>query len=208
MKNSILLVFFLSLLLVSNLAAQNHFGISVGGGYVSTSLDKTKLPYWEDGYLIKFSTDYNLTEKIALFFSSSYQRHIFNKRLVSVGVPAVAGYRYSLRGENSSVIDFSVGGKLYMSDSKIRPYLVIGAGLLLINQGKVELTNWMEGDPTRTTSLYANTDKNYSLGEMNFGAGLEIELINNFYLGIEGKLVSCFDGLSYFPLAASMKFGL
>ena len=208
MKRMTLIIFFLSLFLIGNISAQNNFSISVGGGYVSSALDKTKLPYWENGYLINFTSDYNLTERIALFFSSSYQRQIFNEHLVSFAIPAVVGYRYSISGENSSVFDFSVGGKLYMSNSRIKPYLGVGAGLLLINQGKVEITNWMEGNPDKSTSLFADTDKNFSLAEMNFGVGLEIELVNNFQLGLEGKLISCFDGPSYFPLTASIKFGL
>ena len=208
MKSISIIVFFLSLFLFENVSAQNNFSFSFGGGYVSSALDKTKLPYWENGYLINFSSEYKLTENIALFFSSSYQRHIFNEHLVSFAVPAVVGYRYSISGENSSVFDFSVGGKLYMSSSRIKPYLGVGTGLLLINQGKVEITNWMEGNPNKSTSLFANTNKNYSLAEMNFGVGLEIELINNLHLGLEGKLISCLDGPSYFPLIASIKFGL
>ncbi len=208
MKRITLIIFFLTLYLIENVSAQSNISFSFGGGYVSSAIDKTKLPYWENGYLINFSSEYKLTEKIALFFSSSYQRHIFNENLVSFAVPAVVGYRYSISGENSSVFDFSVGGKLYMSSSKIKPYLGIGAGLLLINQGKVEITSWMEGNPNKSTSLYSNTDNNFSLAQINIEIGLEIELINNLQLGLEGKLISCLDGPSYFPLIASIKFGL
>ncbi len=208
MKSIIFIILFLSLFLIESASAQSNISFSFGGGYVFSAIDKTKLPYWENGYLINFSSEYKLTEKIALIFSSSYQRHIFNEHLVSFAVPAVVGYRYSISGENSSVFDFSVGGKLYMSSSRIRPYLGVGAGLLLINQGKVEITNWMEGNPNKSTSLFANTDKNFSLAEMNFGVGLEIELINNFQLGLEGKLVHGFGGPLYFPLTASIRYGL
>ncbi|MEJ5351198.1 MAG: outer membrane beta-barrel protein [Melioribacteraceae bacterium] len=208
MKRIILIIFFLSFFLIENLSAQNNFSLSLGGGYVSSAIDKTKLPYWENGYLINFSSYYNLTDKIALFFSSSFQQHYFNENFVNLVVPAVAGYRYSISGKNSSVFDFTVGGKLYMTYTKIKPYLGIGTGLLLINQGKVEITNWMEGNPNKSTSLYSDTDKNFSLAQINFGIGLEIELIDNFQLVLDGKLINSFGGPSYFPLTASIKLGL
>lgn len=208
MKRIILIIFFLSFFLIESVSAQSNFSISFGGGYVSSAIDKKKLPYWENGYFINLSSDYKITEKIALFFSSSYQRHIFNENLVSFAVPAVVGFRYSIRGENSSVFDFSVGGKLYMADSRIKPYLGISTGFILINQGKVEITNWTEGNPNRTTSLYSNSDKNFSLAQINIGVGLEIGLIDNFQVVLDGKMVHGFGGSLYFPLTASIKYGL
>ncbi len=208
MKRIILINFFLLLFFFENVSAQNNLSISVGGGYVSTALDKTKLPYWENGYLINFSSDYKITDRIALFFSSSFQQHYFNSKLVNLVVPAVVGYRYTISGENSSVIEFSVGSRLYMSNTRIKPYIGVGTGLLLINQGKVEVTNWMDGNPNRKTSLYSNTDKNFNVAQFNFGLGLEVEIVNNVQLVIEGKLINSFGGPSYFPLIASIKFGL
>ncbi len=208
MKRIILIIFFLSFFLIGNLSAQNSFSLSLGGGYVSSALDKTKLLYWENGYIINFSSDYKITAKITLFFSSSFQQHYFNSKLVNLVVPAVVDYRYSISGGNSSVIELSVGSRLYMNNTRIKPYLGVGTGLLLINQGKVEITNWMDGNPNRTTSLYSNTDKNYNVAQFNAGLGLEFGIINNIQLVIDGKLISSFGGLSYFPLTASIKFGL
>jgi len=208
MKRIILIIFFFSLFFFENVSAQNNFSLSVGGGYVSSALDKTKLPYWENGYLINFSSDYKITDRISLFLSSSFQQHYFNSKLVNLVVPAVVGYRYSISGENSSVIELSLGSRLYMSNTRIKPYLGVGIGLLLINQGKVEITNWMDGNPNRTTSLYSNTDKNYNVAQFNFGLGLEVEIINNVQLVLDGKLINSFGGPSYFPLTASIKFGL
>ena len=54
MKSISIIVFFFSLFFFENVSAQNNFSFSLGGGYVSSALDKTKLPYWENGYLIKF----------------------------------------------------------------------------------------------------------------------------------------------------------
>ena len=208
MKRTILIVFFLSLFFFENGSAQNKLSISVGGGYVSSAFDNTKLPYWENGYSINFSSDYKIINNISLFFSSSFQRHYFNKNLVNLVVPAVVGYRYNISGENSSVFDFSIGGKLYISNSGIKPYLGIGTGLLFINQGKVELTSWMEGNPNKSNTPYANSDKNFSFAQINFGVGMEIELIDNFQVVLDGKMIHGFGGPLYFPLTASVKFGL
>ena len=208
MKRIILIISFLLLFVIQSISAQSKISFSLGGGYISSAIDKTKLPYWENGYLISVSSDYKILDKIALFVSSSYQKHFFNENLLTITVPQVVGYRYSINGENSSVIEISAGGKFYVSSSRIKPYLGIGVGALFINQGKVEITSWMEGSPNKSTGLYANTGKNYTLAQFNFGLGLEIQLIDNFQLVFDGKLISGFGGPSYFPLTASIKFCL
>ena len=208
MKRIIPIFLFTQLLLLENTTAQSNFDILLGGGYVTYSLDKTKLPYWENGYLINFSSDYEITERISLFFSSSFQQHYFNSRLVDVVVPAVEGYRYSVSGDNSTVIELSVGSRFYLNGTIIKPYLGVGTGLLLINQGKVEIANWREGNPIRVTGLYSNSEKIFFVSQINIGLGLEVGIINNFSLVLEGKLINGFDGPSYFPLTASIKIGI
>ena len=208
MKRIIFIIFFLSVFFISEVSAQNKFSFSLGGGYVTSALDKTKLPYWEDGYLINFSSDYKVTKEISIFLSSSFQQNYFNSKLVDIVVPAIAGYRYSISGEKSNIIELSVGSRLYISDTRVKPYLGIGTGLLIINQGKVEITNWMEGNPNRSTSLYSNSNKNYNVAQINIGLGFEVKIINNFNLVLDGKLISCFGGPTYFPLIASVKYDL
>ena len=205
MKRIILIIFFLSLFFLGNLLAQSKYSFSLGGGYISYSLDKTKLPYWENGYLINFESNYKIGGSISLFLSSSFQQHYFNSKLVSLIFTDEAGYRYSISGENSSVIELSIGGKLYGSrfyiiDREIRSYLGIGTGLLLINQGQVYITEWMEGASNKITSPYSYSNKNYTLAQINFSLGLEVEITKSFYFVLDGKLISCLDGPIYFPL--------
>ena len=189
MKRIILIIFFLSLFFFGNLSAQSKFSISLGGGYISSALDKTKLPYWENGYLINFTSNYKLAESISLFLSSSFQQQYFNSKLVSLIVAEEAGYRYSISGENSSVIELSIGSKLYGSkfciiNKEIRPYLGIGTGLLLINQGNVYITEWMEGTSNKITRPYSYSNKNYSVAQINFSLGLEVEITKSCHLAL------------------------
>ena len=66
----------------------------------------------------------------------------------------------------------------------------------------------MEGTSYRITSLYSDSNKKYYVPQINFSLGLEIEIINSFKLVFDGKMIRCFDGPLYFPLSASIKFGL
>ncbi len=213
MKRIILIIFFLSFFFFENLSAQSKYGFSLGGGYISYALDKTKLPYWENGYLINFTSNYKLAESISLFLSSSFQQHYFNSKLVTLIVTEEAGYRYSISGENSSVIELSIGSKLYgskfyISKKEIRSYLGIGTGLLLINQGNVFITEWMEGISNKITRPYSYSNKNYSVAQINFSLGLEVEITASFHLVLDGELIACFDGPIYFPLSTSIKYDL
>ncbi len=204
----ILIISFLLLFLIPNVSAQNNVSLTFGGGYLYSAMDKSKLPYWENGYLFNFSSDYKITAKIAIFISSSYQKHFFDENLVTIAVPAVVGYRFSINGENSSVIELSIGSKFYTTTSKIKPYLGIGVGTLFINHGRVEITNWMEGSQNKSTNLYSNTGRNYNLAQFNLSLGLEINLINNLQLVFDGKIINGFSGPSYFPITTSIKYGL
>lgn len=209
MKRIILFVSVLFLLLIQSISAQNNFSISVGGGYLYSALDKAKLPYWKNGFILSLSSNYRLSDNFSVFISSSYQQQFFNQNLLTVAVPTVVGYRYSISGENSSVLEFSIGSKLYtISDSRFKPYLGLGFGVLFIDQGRVEITDWMEGSSDRNTNLYADTDRNFNLAQVNFGLGVEIEFISSLNLVIDGKFVQSFDGLSYLPITAGIKFSL
>lgn len=208
MKKLTLIVCFFLFSLIANVTAQNNIKVSIGGGYISSLIDNTKLPYWESGYTINISSDYAYSQNVSFFISTSYQKHFFNEKLLSIVVPAVIGYNYSVDGENSSLFEFSIGSKFYTNYTSIRPYLGVGAGLLLINQGKVEFISWMEGSSHKSSSIYADTDKNYNLFQVNFGLGLEIEFIDNLQIVFDGRFVNTIEGPSYFPLTASIKIGI
>lgn len=208
MKKLILIISLLLFTLNENVIAQNNISISVGGGYITSPINVTKLAYWEKGFSINILSDYELSKNISLFISSSYQRHFFNEKLLSISVPQVVGYRYSVNGENSSLIEISVGSKFYASYSTIRPYLGLGFGVLLIDQGKVEFTSWTEGSSNKSVSTFSGTDKNYNLFQVNFALGFQIELINNCQLILDGKFINSIEGPSYLPLTASIKFGI
>lgn len=205
-KKIVLILLFPLLFLTPNIYAQNKIILALGGGYISSSIDRTKLPYWENGYLISFSSDYNITNQLAIFFSSSFQKQFFNKSLFSITAPTVVGYRFNVNGENSTVIELSVGGKAYAVNYPIKPYIGIGAGVLFINQGKVELTNWMEGNPNKFTDTAKGI--NYDLAQFNFTLGLELDLVDNFQLDLNGKLLYGFGGPMYIPITASIGLGL
>ena len=209
MKRMILLVSILFLVLMQSISAQNNFSISIGGGYLYSAIDKAKLPYWENGFVVSLHSDYKLSDNFSVFILGSYQQHFFNQNLVTFAVPAVVGYKFSVSGDNSSVFDFSVGTKLFaLNNSRIRPYLGLGIGILFIDQGRVEITEWMVGSAERNTNLFANTDQNFNMAQLNFGLGVEIEVFSSLNLLIDGKFVQSFDGLSYLPITAGIKFSL
>ena len=208
MKKIILIIPIFLFLLGQNVFAQNNFSVQFGGGYIFSSIDKDKLPFWENGFLFIFSTEYKFSDKVLFFISSSYQKYIFDKRFVTLVVPEVVGYRFSINGENSRLLEITLGSKLFATNSKFKPYLGIGIGALFLKQGRVEITDWMEGEQNKSTHLYSNTGRNFNLAQFNIGIGLEINLINNFQLVLEGRMVNSFNNFSYFPITTSIKINL
>jgi hypothetical protein len=189
-----LITFILALLSPNNLA-QDKFSLLLGGGYINstTMISQTKLSYWDKGYSFDVASDYKISNDATIFFAASYQIILFNEKLVSYAVPAVAGYDFKIAGDNSLVVDLSIGGKYYASSSIVKTYLEAGIGALYISQGKV--------------APISDTGNNYLIAQTNFGLGAEINLISNLQLVVEGKVVAG-SGLMYCPITSSIKFGL
>ncbi len=208
MSNKLLIVIIFSALLVQGSLAQK-VSISLGGGYHFTTSNNSNLPYWENGYIVGLTADHNLSDRFNLFISGSYQKSFFNENLLRLAVPAVVGYRYNINAENSSVYEISIGGRFHTFNSSIlKPFFGLGIGALIIMQGKIEMTDWIEGSSGKTTSIYGNTGQNFNEGQVNFGVGTEIQPVNNFVIILDAKFVQSFSGLSYIPITSSIKIGL
>ncbi len=210
MKNKIIIVVSIFLFFSQIFFAQSNISISIGGGYLVSPNSSNKLQYWADGYSINLSIEYLLKENISLSFGSSYQNHFFDEGLLQLAAPDVLGYRYTINGENSESYDLSFKGRIYTSSSFIRPLLSLGAGVLFINQGNIVETNWMEGNENSKHSFsLRGSNNNYFVGQFSVGTGVEFSFNNNLKILIEGNLVSSFnDGVTYFPIITSIKFGL
>lgn len=207
MSNKLIVIIFSALLVQGSFA--QRVSISLGGGYHFTTSNNSNLPYWENGYIAGLTADYILSDRFNLFISGSYQKIFFNENLLTLAVPAVAGYRYNINAENSSVYEISVGGRFYTFNSSIlKPFFCAGIGALIIKQGKIEITDWVEGSSGKTTSIYGNTGQHFKEGQLNFGFGTEIQLDNNFVIILDTKFVQSFSGLSYIPITSSVKIDL
>ncbi len=210
MKNVIFLVVTIFLFFSQIFFAQSKINISVGGGYLLSSNSSDKLQYWNDGYSINLSIEYLIQENISLSFGSSYQNHFFDESLLQLAVPAVLGYRYTIEGENSKSYDLSFKGRIYTSSSFVRPLLSLCVGALFIDQGNIIETNWIEGNESSKNSFsLRGSNNNYFVGQFSVGTGVEFSFNNSLKILVEGNLVNSFnDGITYFPITTSIKFGL
>lgn len=210
MKTKFIMVVSLFLFIAQIFYAQSKINISVGGGYLISPNSTDKLQYWDNGYSINLSLEYLLKENISLSFSSSYQNHFYDEKLLELAAPDVLGYKFTVEGENSTTYDFSFKGRIYTSTSFIRPLFSLGFGVLLINQGNVVETNWIEGNEVNKSSFsLRGSNNNYTIGQFSVGTGFELSFNNSVKMLIEGNVVSSFnDGLIYFPITTSIKFGL
>lgn len=198
---------FIILLFAHNNRAQQKVEFLIGGGYVTTSVDNSKLPYWENGFLVDASANYDITNNTSLFFTSSFRRFSFDPDRVNRTAPDVLGYRSSVSGEGTSVIELSAGSRFYRGKPGIRPYVEFGSGIMIINQGKVYQTSWMEGSQDKTTRQNSNSGNSYVIAQANLGLGLEVT-VHNLKLVLDWEMVKGFGGPMYFPLTTGVKFSI
>jgi hypothetical protein len=210
MKTKFIIVITLLFFLPQIIFAQSKINLSVGGGYLVSPNSADKLQYWGDGYSINLSIEYLLKDNISISLNSSYQNLFYDENLLQLAAPAVLGYEYTVTGEDSRTYDLSLKARLYMSSSFIRPLISMGTGVLAIEQGNVIGSNWMEGNEnSKNTFSLSGSNNNYLIGQFSVGTGIEINFNSNFKMLVEGNLVSSFNnGLVYFPITTSIKFGL
>lgn len=181
--------------------------ISTGAGAILSNMDHWKLPYWDNGYEMHLSADYNINQGVSLFFTSSYQQMLFDNARISIIVPDVLGYNYSMKGENSTIIDLAAGTRFYATHAAVSPYLAFGTGVLFIKQGRVYTNSWINGNVNSSSmTLYDNTGKEFVLGQLNFGLGMDIAIIRQLQLSLNIKVIRAFSGPVYAPLTCSFRF--
>jgi len=211
MKSKAIIFVTLLLLSLQSVYPQSKINISIGGGYLATSHPYEKLQYWNNGYSINFNLEYFLSDNFALSVVTSYQNFLYDESLVQLISPAVVGYRMQVDGQNSKAYELSFKAKYYLpSSSFVHPLLSVGTGFLVINQGNVVLTSWLDGNEASKGSIsLSGSNNNYILGQFSVGAGVEIQIIKSINLIVEGNYVGSFNyGFTYFPITTSIKFGL
>lgn len=208
MKKSIIVIVLYSFVFIQNGFSQNTLSLSLGGGYIPPKLADEKLAHWNTGSLFDLSAGWQVTENMALIFSASYQKHLYDEDHRGTIVAQVVSRLISRQTENSTVYDLSLATRWTMSSKKVKPFIGAGLGLLLIDQGKIEVTYQIEGTPNNITTVYSDSDKNYAVAAFNLDLGYEIELKDNIALVLDGKLIVGLNGPSFIPVTAAIKFGL
>lgn len=205
MKKTIL---FLILLIIStNLSAQSNLRFNFGSGYVFSGLDNTNLKHWKDGHLFQLSSDYKLSDNIALSASLSYQEMYFTQENLELVHLHSFWFKYSIYGENSSMYGLSLGGKFFAGYSIINPYLGIGAGWLYMKRGLVEVKSRHIEMAIEFSEKYIEEDY-FHFAQVNFSIGAEIILKNDLKLILDGKFLKSINGPDTFPITASLNFGI
>ena len=205
MKKIMMVIAFCSFFLIQNGFSQNRFTISLGGGYIPPKLSDEKLTYWDTGSLFGLSAGWQVSNKTEMVLSASYQKHQYADKHRGGIVPAVFRQLISKHTENSTVYDLSLATRWTMSSKQIKPFIGTGVGLLLIDQGKIEATYQMDSNSDPTTTVYSDSDKEYTVAAFNLDLGYEIGLKENVALVLEGELIVGFNGPIYTPITAAIK---
>lgn len=209
MKRINIFSFILVFIFIGRNTAQNRFDVSLGGGYISPQPGESIIQFTNNGYLINFSLGYKVTNRLSLYFSSSYNNLIYNNEPIPITVPALAGFHYKTTVENSTIYEFSLGGKYFLLDSRIRPYFAAGIGALYMNIGKVEFFSSSGNNFTNSEEIYHNALDDNFIFQVNAGFGSEIYLTHGLSLLLDVKIVSGLSyGVTYFPLSTSVKLNI
>ena len=211
MKSKAIILVTLLLLSLQSIYPQSKLNISIGGAYLATSHPSEKLQYWNNGYSINLNLEYFLNDNFALSVGTSYQIFLYDENLLQLITPDVLGYRMQVDGQNTEAYELSLKAKYYLPQlSFVHSFLSVGTGFLLINQGNIILTSWMDGNEVAKGLIsLSGSSNNYLLGQFSIGTGIEIQLIKSINLIVEGNYLSSFNyAFTYFPITTSIEFGL
>ncbi len=197
-------IFLLVIFLVSSTSlAQNVFRLEIIGG---ASLNGT----WGSGWSIGTGGVYRIGKGIDLAADAIYHRYPYRAENLHMVVPAVYGYRSSVSGQASSVIEGSIAVRFFSSNSFISPFLSLRTGVYFMHIGEVVVSEWPYSDLQSVSHwTYHGTGVSTVKGFGSAGLGFFIQFGSHVGVLFEGRITETFDLEEFIiPLQGTIQIGL
>lgn len=206
---TIILVLLLSLLSVFCFA-QSGFRIEFSSGASFNSSSKGVFRNWDNGWTLGGGATYQVGTSIELLATTSYSHFSYISKSLELVAPDVVGWRQSVEGEASNVIEAAVGVRFVESTSFINPFLAVRTGFYRFDVGEVVISTWMDSNPQNVSrSVYRGTGNTTTKGFVAIGAGFSVPVDSNIRITLESHLAQTLDSNeSFVPVLLSIQFGL
>ena len=160
--------------------------------------------------MIGGSLSHSLNSQIDIAMNVSYSHYPYRGGNLQLIAPQVVGYRMSVSGTPTSIIEASVSARFTSSRPFIKPFLSLTTGLYQINIGEIIISSWHEKSPQNVSySIYNGSGKSITKVFAALGAGISIPLNSNIRLTVEGRYSQTFDSKEIFlPLLTEVQFDL
>jgi hypothetical protein len=192
------------------LYGQDNLRLNVVGGASFNSLSTAVFSNWGDGWTLGGGLAYPIAPLIELSLNMAYSRYPYQGDNLQLVFPAIAGLRWSVLGEPSSMIEGSIVARASANASYICPYLSLAAGLHRLSLGDIIVSEWFDSNPQNVSrAKYTGSGTSTTKGFAAFGAGFLVPLDSSLQLGLEGRVNQSFDSkVRFVLLLATVQIGL
>jgi len=206
-RASFLLAFCLFMFAYANIHAQSRWKIEVRAGrnfYIVEDI----LENWEGRWDFGAGTAFRATPSLEVTALAAYHHFAFDSGSVHPVLPLVIGFNYKIEGEDSYIIETSVGGRLRDPDDKRGPFLTLRGGIFYIRDGEIKVTIWYDDYSDNTVQ----TDHESTVTVKPFvsaGLGFKIPVTKRMKIILESGLTTTLKAEHMLvPLQATLQWGL
>ena len=192
------------------LNAQGNFRLQVVGGGSLNSLTTGVFSNWGNGWTLGGGFSHSISPSIDLALNIGYARYPYQGRNLQLAFPDVVGFRWSVSGKPSNVIEASIVARVSTSASFIDPFLSLTTGLYRFDISEIVISTWFDSTPQNLSrSIYVGSGVSATRGFAAIGAGFSIPLDSSIRVTLESRFVQTFhSGETFVPLLIAVQFDL
>ncbi|MCH8495280.1 MAG: outer membrane beta-barrel protein [Balneolales bacterium] len=172
------------------------------------SLSSEIFENWDNGYKFGFGAGYQRSEFSDLSFHLSYHTYPYKGGSLLIFLPDSSPVNISTRGESSTVLEGSAGGRLMTSGERFVPYVGVRAGFYSIQTGRVTVTERsMSTDEIVNVYTLANTDETNLRGFIGLEIGMQAPINDRLSMNFETGITKAFGAaIGFIPFIGMIEY--
>ncbi len=208
MKRALFLLIFCFLMFAhADIYAQSRWKIEMRGGrnfYIANDI----LKHWEGGWDFGAGAACRATPSLEVTAMAAYHHFSFDSGSVHPVLPLVIGLNYKIEGEDSYILETSVGGRLRNPEDKKGPFLILRGGIYYIREGRIRIITWY--DDYSDNSIESEDESSIQVKPfVSAGLGFKIPVTNRMKIILESGLTTTFKAEQVaVPLLATVQWDL
>lgn len=193
---------------VVNEPEPTNWYLTAFGGASFNSLSSEIFENWDNGYKYGIGAGLQRSEYTDLSFHLSFHTYPYKGGSLLIFLPDSMPVSISTRGEASSILEGSAGGRIMTSGERFIPYIGVRTGFYAIHTGRVTVTERSTSteEIIRSYTL-TNTDENDLRGFIGLEIGMQVPVNDRLSFNLESGITKAFGApIGFIPIIGMIEY--